>query len=68
MVRALGLRMGILDLKLGPDGELVWLEINPQGQFTFLEGDGEWNSSLAPILRLPPRRGADEPAALIATR
>ena len=40
MVRALGLRMGILDLKLGPDGELVWLEINPQGQFTFLEGMG----------------------------
>jgi hypothetical protein len=32
--------MGILDLKLGSDGELVWLEINPQGQFMFLEGMG----------------------------
>src|SRR5216684_3263983 len=32
--------MGILDLKLGPDGELVWLEINPHGQFMFLEGLG----------------------------
>jgi len=40
VVRALGLRMGILDLKLGPDGELVWLEINPHGQFMFLEGLG----------------------------
>jgi glutathione synthase/RimK-type ligase-like ATP-grasp enzyme len=40
VVRTLGLRMGILDLKLGPDGELVWLEINPQGQFMFLEGMG----------------------------
>ena len=34
----LKLRMGIFDLKLAPDGEAVWLEINPQGQFLFLEG------------------------------
>lgn len=40
VVNTLGLRMGILDLKLGPHGELVWLEINPQGQFMFLEGMG----------------------------
>jgi hypothetical protein len=29
--------MGIIDLKLTPDGEPVWLEVNPQGQFLFLD-------------------------------
>jgi hypothetical protein len=33
----IGLDMGIVDLKETPDGELVWLEVNPQGQFLFLE-------------------------------
>ncbi|MFD7631314.1 hypothetical protein ACFV7Q_35765 [Streptomyces sp. NPDC059851] len=33
----LGLRMGVIDLKLTPGGEPVWLEVNPQGQFLFLE-------------------------------
>ncbi len=35
---ALGLEMGIVDLKETPGGEFVWLEVNPQGQFLFLEG------------------------------
>ncbi|MEU5180686.1 hypothetical protein AB0G49_11610 [Streptomyces longwoodensis] len=43
VLRALGLRMGAIDIKLTPDGEPVWLEVNPQGQFLFLE----------PLLRLP---------------
>jgi hypothetical protein len=30
--------MGIFDLKLSDDGEPVWLEVNPQGQFLFVEG------------------------------
>ncbi len=30
--------MGVFDLKVAPDGEPVWLEINPQGQFLFVEG------------------------------
>jgi glutathione synthase/RimK-type ligase-like ATP-grasp enzyme len=34
----LGLRMGIFDFKLTDDGEPVWLEVNPQGQFLFVEG------------------------------
>jgi len=34
---AMGLEMGVVDLKLTPNGELVWLEVNPQGQFLFLE-------------------------------
>ena len=33
----LGLAMGIIDLKQTPEGEFVWLEVNPQGQFLFLE-------------------------------
>jgi hypothetical protein len=33
----LDLEMGIIDLKELPSGELVWLEVNPQGQFLFLE-------------------------------
>lgn len=38
VLRSLGLRMGIFDIKLTPDGEPVWLEVNPQGQFLFIEG------------------------------
>jgi glutathione synthase/RimK-type ligase-like ATP-grasp enzyme len=34
----LGLEMGIFDLKETLEGEIVWLEVNPQGQFLFLEG------------------------------
>jgi glutathione synthase/RimK-type ligase-like ATP-grasp enzyme len=34
---ALQLEMGIVDLKLTPKGEPVWLEVNPQGQFLFLD-------------------------------
>lgn len=33
----LGLEMGVVDIKLTPDGEPVWLEVNPQGQFAFLD-------------------------------
>jgi glutathione synthase/RimK-type ligase-like ATP-grasp enzyme len=38
MLGNLGLRMGIFDMKIGPRGEYVWLEVNPQGQFLFIEG------------------------------
>jgi hypothetical protein len=30
--------MGVFDVKLRPDGEPVFLEVNPQGQFLFVEG------------------------------
>jgi hypothetical protein len=33
----LRLEMGVVDLKLTPGGEPVWLEVNPQGQFLFLD-------------------------------
>lgn len=37
VIEKLGLEMGIVDIKIMPSGELVWLEVNPQGQFIFLE-------------------------------
>jgi hypothetical protein len=38
VVRHLGLAMGVVDLKVDGHGEPVWLEVNPQGQFLFVEG------------------------------
>lgn len=37
VLHRLGLDMGIFDLKEDENGEWVWLEVNPQGQFLFLE-------------------------------
>jgi hypothetical protein len=37
------LKMGIFDLKLTDGGEPVWLELNPQGQFLFIEALGGGN-------------------------
>jgi hypothetical protein len=33
----LGLSFGVLDLRVGLDGEYYFLEVNPQGQFAYLE-------------------------------
>jgi glutathione synthase/RimK-type ligase-like ATP-grasp enzyme len=38
LLRALGLKMGVLDLKLLQGTTPVFLEVNPQGQFLFTEG------------------------------
>jgi glutathione synthase/RimK-type ligase-like ATP-grasp enzyme len=38
VLKMLNLRMGICDLKIANDGEPVWFEVNPQGQFLFVEG------------------------------
>lgn len=38
VLRSLGLVMGIFDLKVTPDGDIVFFEVNPQGQFLFVEG------------------------------
>jgi hypothetical protein len=39
VIRHLGLVMGVVDMKLdGDDDEPLWLEVNPQGQFLFIEG------------------------------
>lgn len=38
LVHDLGLAMGIIDAKINQNDEIVFLEINPQGQFLFMEG------------------------------
>ena len=38
VIKRLGLGMGIVDMKVTAEGDPVWLEVNPQGQFLFLEG------------------------------
>ena len=37
ILERLGLAMGVFDFKLNDKDELVWFEVNPQGQFLFLE-------------------------------
>lgn len=50
------LAMGIVDLKLTPIGEPVWFEVNPQGQFLFLEGVSQ-QSLLDHVLRFSGEEG-----------
>jgi hypothetical protein len=38
VLRGLDLAMGVFDLKIDEAGEAVFLEVNPQGQFLFVEG------------------------------
>jgi hypothetical protein len=38
LLERLGLEMGVLDAKLLDSGDICFLEVNPQGQFLFLEG------------------------------
>ncbi|MFI9307153.1 RimK family alpha-L-glutamate ligase [Streptomyces triculaminicus] len=37
VLRRLRLRMGVVDMKLDSSGTPVWLEVNPQGQFLFMQ-------------------------------
>jgi glutathione synthase/RimK-type ligase-like ATP-grasp enzyme len=71
VVRGLGLRMGVVDLKLNARREPVWLEVNPQGQFLFAEALSgvELTAAFASFLeqeadRVAARRrsGRDDPA------
>ena len=38
MIKNLGLSMGIFNIKPLNDTLSIWLEINPQGEFLFIEG------------------------------
>lgn len=38
VLEIMGLKMGVVDLKFDANDEPVWLELNPQGQFLFVEG------------------------------
>lgn len=58
MLNVLGLRMGIFDVKITPDGRPVFLEVNPQGQFLFVEGMSDM-----PLVDAFARFAADELAA-----
>lgn len=37
LMRRMGLEYGAIDMRLTPDGEYVFLEVNPAGQFLFVE-------------------------------
>src|SRR5436190_5815661 len=37
LIKSLGLRFGTADFKLGKDGRLYFLEVNPQGQFIYVQ-------------------------------
>lgn len=37
LLDAFELSTGVMDIKISDEGELVWFEVNPQGQFLFLE-------------------------------
>ncbi|MBX9721821.1 MAG: hypothetical protein K2X81_10535 [Candidatus Obscuribacterales bacterium] len=39
LTRALGLETGSIDLRVNPDGQIYFFEINPSGQFLWLEAD-----------------------------
>lgn len=41
--KALGLEMSIMDAKIDANGDLVWLEANPQGAFLFVQAISEVN-------------------------
>lgn len=61
VLKLLGLKMGVVDLKLTPEGEAVWFEINPQGQFLFVEGLSglDLTSAFADFLYQEARRSAN---------
>ncbi len=37
LMAELGLIFGVIDMRVGLDGEYYFLEVNPQGQFAYLE-------------------------------
>jgi hypothetical protein len=39
LLRSLGLHYGCIDLRQRPDGEYVFFEVNPSGQWLFVEVD-----------------------------
>ncbi|MBX9590321.1 MAG: hypothetical protein K2X43_13520 [Hyphomonadaceae bacterium] len=47
LMRGLGLRFGAIDLRLTPEGEYVFLEVNPSGQFLFCDIHGGQSITVA---------------------
>jgi hypothetical protein len=59
-MRSLGLLFGVVDLRVGVDGVTYFLEVNPEGQFAYLEfkAGSPMFSTLADLLADPSRVGA----------
>lgn len=58
LLKALGLRFGAIDLRLTPQDDYVFFEVNPSGQFLFCEIHGNQNISNALAAAL--LRGKDD--------
>jgi hypothetical protein len=56
-MRSLGLLFGVVDLRVGVDGVTYFLEVNPEGQFAYLEfkSGSPIFSTLAALLADPSR-------------
>ncbi len=61
LMRSLGLEYGAIDLRLTPDGDYVFFEINPAGQFLFVEHACGLPISGALAAHLARGRGAAQP-------
>ena len=57
LMRELGLEYGAIDLRLTPDGEYVFFEVNPAGQFLFVEHACGHPISAAMAARLAAGKG-----------
>jgi hypothetical protein len=64
-MRHLGLSFGVIDLRVGVNGQIYFLEVNPQGQFAYLEfkSGAAIFRSLACLLVDPQRALASEHGA-----
>lgn len=66
-MQRLGLTFGVVDLRIGVDGKIYFLEVNPQGQFAYLEfkTGAPIFASLAALLH-EPRRASSGPSSVSA--
>ncbi|HEU4650483.1 MAG TPA: hypothetical protein VFS49_03625 [Croceibacterium sp.] len=64
LMRALGLEYGAIDLRLTPEGEYVFFEVNPAGQFLFVEHAA--GLPVSQVLAAHLVRGRAEPLAAAA--
>jgi glutathione synthase/RimK-type ligase-like ATP-grasp enzyme len=60
LMRAMALKYGAIDMRLTPEGSYVFLEINPAGQFLYIEQATGQNiaAALAALLASPNQSGA----------
>jgi hypothetical protein len=71
LMRKLGLAFGVIDLRVSAvDGQIYFLEVNPQGQFAYLEiksGLPIFHSLAALLARVAPLSPATKPAPVDST-